>query len=713
MKIFRERFVTQHPRGGHEVSNRLRRIVPLLGSATAVMALGALLAAAAPSLSGRAAAQEAPPSIAPLTGHAPRLPNTTGIIVDKLAAQQLGKALFWDINAGSDGQACASCHYAAGADLRIRNNVSPGHDGVFDTRRNSANGPTGPNATLTPDDFPFRQLANMKNRNSAVVWDINDRFGSQGSFGGEFLSTRAGVRFRAGGESCNATYDPANNPFHKNGLMYRSVAGRHAPSNVNAVFYDRQFWDGRANNVFNGVDPFGKRTNIAVPSAGVIVKNGAVLALQKLEMQNASLASQAVGPPLSSFEMSCSGKTFADLGRKLLALTPLQQQKVATTDSLFSRTRGLVNTTRNGLTGNYEALVKKAFHTKYWSDTSYMKVSEAGQIQPATSATGYRQIELNFTFFFGLALHEYQATLISDKTPFDAGTLTPDQIAGRDLFLGKGKCVACHSGPLMSNAAATQTLDVTPVERMAMGDGGVALYDSGFYNIGVTPTSEDIGLGGKDPYGYDLSYSRQWDKSALQGLPNTRPDSFNVDPCGFEEQFTPCNNLPNVGQRTAVDGAFKTPTLRNVSINAPYMHDGSLKTLKEVVEFYNRGGNTFSTGGGNDSSGFNGNSSNLDADIESLGLTDAEINSMVNFLSTLTDQRVACHQGPFDHPALPLTMGHENVAASASSKRAKDIIAVLPAVGSTGLPGVKKPCLSTSGDLFASQASFNAIMGVK
>ncbi|MFQ5733171.1 MAG: cytochrome-c peroxidase, partial [Planctomycetaceae bacterium] len=37
-------------------------------------------------------------------------------------------------------------------------------------------------------------------------------------------------------------------------------------------------------------------------------------------------------------------------------------------------------------------------------------------------------------------------------------------------------------------------------------------------------------------------------------------------------------------------GRFKTPTLRGVALTAPYMHDGSLKTLKDVIEFYNRGG---------------------------------------------------------------------------------------------------------------------------
>jgi cytochrome c peroxidase len=67
-------------------------------------------------------------------------------------------------------------------------------------------------------------------------------------------------------------------------------------------------------------------------------------------------------------------------------------------------------------------------------------------------------------------------------------------------------------------------------------------------------------------------------------------------------------------------GAFKTPTLRDVSKHAPYMHDGSLKTLKEVVEFYNRGGNKNPT---------------LDPKIKPLNLTPDEVDALVAFMESL------------------------------------------------------------------------------
>lgn len=67
-------------------------------------------------------------------------------------------------------------------------------------------------------------------------------------------------------------------------------------------------------------------------------------------------------------------------------------------------------------------------------------------------------------------------------------------------------------------------------------------------------------------------------------------------------------------------GTFKTPTLRNVSETAPYMHDGSLATLEDVVHFYNQGGNP---------------NPNLDPAIGPLGLTDKEMNDLVEFLRSL------------------------------------------------------------------------------
>lgn len=79
-------------------------------------------------------------------------------------------------------------------------------------------------------------------------------------------------------------------------------------------------------------------------------------------------------------------------------------------------------------------------------------------------------------------------------------------------------------------------------------------------------------------------------------------------------------------------GGFKTPTLRNIALTAPYMHDGSLKTLKEVVIHYNNGGVTPAGGKVNDF---------LSGGIRPLNLTDTQIDDLVAFLQALTSAQYA------------------------------------------------------------------------
>lgn len=80
-------------------------------------------------------------------------------------------------------------------------------------------------------------------------------------------------------------------------------------------------------------------------------------------------------------------------------------------------------------------------------------------------------------------------------------------------------------------------------------------------------------------------------------------------------------------------GKFKTPTLRNIAVTAPYMHDGSLNTLEEVVEHFNSGGK---------------NHENKDALVKPLNLTSTEKTDLVNFLKALTDEEFL--KNPFFKP---------------------------------------------------------------
>ena len=83
-----------------------------------------------------------------------------------------------------------------------------------------------------------------------------------------------------------------------------------------------------------------------------------------------------------------------------------------------------------------------------------------------------------------------------------------------------------------------------------------------------------------------------------------------------------------------MDGAFKTPGLRNVELTAPYFHNGGDLSLMHTVDFYNRGGNFPEL-----------NQGNLDPNIVRLGLTPEEKQALVALMVAMTDERSQIPEG--------------------------------------------------------------------
>lgn len=608
----------------------------------------ALAAAAVAAVAGLAQAQNAvsPPSSLAKASR-PEPSNLGDFVANKTAAIALGKALFWDSRLGSDGKTgCASCHFHAGADTRSKNQLSPGPN-----RNTFAFG--GPNYQFKASDFPLHQFANPDDRNSAVVRSMGAVASSQGAF----REQHSGIVRGQAADARQVVYDPV---FHVGANNTRRVEPRNTPSVINAVFNLRNFWDGRAQSIYNGVNPWGKRDFSARVFRSTLSWNPFNLPnlslATSITLNDSSLASQASGPPLSDFEMSAAGRTFPELGRKMYALRPLAGQAVAADDSVLASWR---HATGDGLSpATYADMVRTAFRSEWWN----------GNINVTVGGKSYQQVEANFSLFFGLALQLYQATLVSDQTPFDkylegdVKALGGEEAKGFALFVGKGKCLNCHGGAALTNASIHRKFRTERMSSMLMGNGATAVYDEGFYNIGVTRTADDIGLGGRDPFGNPLSFS---------GVAKEQSWNFFV----FEQD--PANITVTSGTRIAVNGAFKTPGLRNVALTAPYFHNGGAATLAQVVEFYNRGGNFALQ-----------NIADLDADIQPLGLTDKEKTQLVQFLEkALTDDRVRRHAAPFDHPQLRVTNGHPGDTTSTSGDsagRALDSLMVLPAVGRNG-----------------------------
>jgi len=633
---------------------------------------------------GRVAAQT--PQPVPLSQVPVPTPSTLGDYVANLkVAQALGKALFWDMQVGSDGvQACATCHFRAGADTRKKNQISPGLLRViFEPDEDGNPGATpapdlgfggrGPNATLRRDDFPFRKLIDPRNRESGIASDTNNVASSQG------------VHYEVYGQDGRQDQDPDGfyvGQGRRRGNV-RRVEPRNTPTMINAVFNHRNFWDMRAQNLFNGVNPFGDR------DPGAFVYSAAnPLSPQRVQilLDNASLASQAVGPPTNRFEMSADGRTFPDVGRslmlelgrrhrgdarRLLGARPLALQLVAADDSALG---AYSRTPLRGLNVTYEALIRQAFKPKWWLSPRFIQVAEDGtttvvaqrDTSPATDE--FTLMEYNFALFFGLAIQAYEATLVSDQTRFDRFLANPTGAPlsaaaerGRQIFFNvnadpapRGNCAFCHSGSLLSEASV-EVINANQANGGMVRTSGGQLSDRGTRNIGVRETTDDLGNGGLDPFGASLSV-------AARGAPP--------------------------GAVVAADGTFKIPSLRNVELTAPYFHNGGEATLRDVVNFYARGGNQggstnpIHTRDGAVVTGLSVLNFNTSADAETARA------DLVEFLKALTDERVRRAAAPFDHPQIFVPNGHpgNESAVTQLNGRAVDTFLEVPATGKNGGP---------------------------
>ncbi|WNV06295.1 cytochrome c peroxidase [Candidatus Methylospira mobilis] len=191
----------------------------------------------------------------------------------------------------------------------------------------------------------------------------------------------------------------------------------------------------------------------------------------------------------------------------------------------------------------------------------------------------------------GQALAAYQRTLVSGNSAFDRWyfgkehkALSPSAQAGFALFTGKGGCSSCH---LVSGKYALFT-------------------DNDLHNTGV---------------GYLDSMKIQPTRQPVQVAPGIALDVDGASIAQVAEIKAGDLGRYEITQRPEDRWKYRTPTLRNIALTAPYMHNGSVGELKSVVQFYNRGGIANET---------------LDPRIHALGLSEQEIDALVDFLSALT-----------------------------------------------------------------------------
>lgn len=260
----------------------------------------------------------------------------------------------------------------------------------------------------------------------------------------------------------------------------------------------------------------------------------------------------------------------------------------------------------------------------------------------------YSLMETNFSLYFGLAIQLYESTLVADDTPYDrfmvgdASAVSEAAVRGVDLFRSqsRGRCINCHEGAELTGASVTR-VTASPLrirEEQAL--------DRGFNNISVRPSTDDVGIGGTDPFGNPLANIRR----------TNPPICANGLPCPV-----------------VADGFLKVPGLRNAELTAPYFHNGGTLSLKGVLDFYSRGGDYAKL-------------EQLDgseiAPLNILMNSDEEKADLEAFLLSLTDERVRHQQAPFDHPQLFITNGHKLEASELGN--AKDKFIEIKAVWSEG-----------------------------
>jgi len=193
------------------------------------------------------------------------------------------------------------------------------------------------------------------------------------------------------------------------------------------------------------------------------------------------------------------------------------------------------------------------------------------------------------------AIAAFERTQVAGNSPFDRyfyggekDALTDAQRRGFDLYVNEGRCVSCH---VIEQTTALFT-------------------DNLFHNVGVG--INDIQKEVPDLAGAFLQAEATLAEVDVQVLSDKRTSELG--------RFAVTRQFDDLG-------GFKTPTLRNIALTAPYFHDGSSKTLRETVEHYNNGGVTKEDDPVNDF---------LSGGIRPLNLTEDQIDDLVAFMEALT-----------------------------------------------------------------------------
>lgn len=257
---------------------------------------------------------------------------------------------------------------------------------------------------------------------------------------------------------------------------------------------------------------------------------------------------------------------------------------------------------------------------------------------------------------FSKAIAAYEFTLSSKNSKFDqwaeagfpAGMLPAAAERGARLFVGKAACAECHSGPMFSDyefhaIGVPQLGTYVPTTADCPADGWCDCVSGD-----VDLPQNCLPIGARDGLRKLRANRFRRDSTWSDDEECRRHFTLHGDPNYATAHPTECDGKVKYFSMTLDDsliGQWRTPSLRDVALTGPYMHDGVYSTLRDVVKHYNTGG-VHSLGG--ETLGV------IDPKIKVLNLTDPEIDDLVAFLETLTGE---LDPGVADPPVVPPASG--------------------------------------------------------
>ncbi len=418
-------------------------------------------------------------------------------IADVDAAEALGKAFFWDMQAGSDfrktgnnsyiGTACASCHYRFGADARNRSTTRIPYVVWDKVDLADCNGPKefgwkqqpfDPKAEATHEfnghgEQPLSLIVGSQGVEPYVFQEVKSA--SEPPFANgywEKWTKRSVDEFK----KFKPEWSIAIEGHQNSGQYFRQITTRNSPSVINSGFADRLFHDGRAESTFNGFSIFGDYDHREILYRS---ENGTAVPT-RIAIPDAALASQAVGPIVNDIEMSYVGRTFHHVACKLLKAEILARQTISDTDSVLSPF------VKDGDRPTYEELIKQAFRSEWWDSADLVELKQTFNCEDDPDYAKGSIMHANFPLYWGLSVMLYEASLVSNDSPFDQmmqgngepvnklwdqikspdfvpirldRTITtieqPELKHGTEVFqrgfrVFMNRCIECHDGPFFS-----------------------------------------------------------------------------------------------------------------------------------------------------------------------------------------------------------------------------------------------------------------------